>query len=64
MLNRAIIQQSEQGKDFAVTVEESLKHPSVQHIYAIKKEANEILCFYMFCCEIRIKTREITGCSV
>ena len=52
------------GKDFAVIVQESLKHPSVQYIYAIKKEANEILCFYMFCCVIRIKTSELTGCTV
>lgn len=60
MLNGAIIQQSEQGKDFAVIVEESLKHPSVQYIYAIK-ETNEMVCFYMLCCVIRTKPREIIG---
>lgn len=62
MLNGAIIQQSEQKKDFAVTVKESLKHPSVQYI-SVVKEANEILFFYMFCCVIRIKTGELTGCT-
>lgn len=64
MLNGAIIQQSEQGKDFAVIVEESLKHPSVQYIHAIKEAANEILCFYMLCCVIRILKRDLTGCTV
>lgn len=60
MLNGAIIQHSEQGKDFAVTVEESLKHLAIQCISAIKKWANEILFLRNLLC-LGINTGN-TGC--
>lgn len=62
MLNGAITQQSEQKKDFVVTVKESSEHPSVQYIDA-KKEAIEILFFPCSAVSIRIKTGELTRCT-